>query len=179
MTATFRPGFVLLGALASGVPLPAAAADTVRPAAQALPYAIARDAADAAVSKCAAGGNRVTAVVMDPGNQLQVVLRGDGAPPMSLESARLKAYTILSLGPIRNVRNTDALAKQILPDPSSAQLLHIPDILLEPGGVVVTHPDGTLAAALAVAGSPAGRLDEECAEAGAEMATARLAGAKP
>lgn len=169
----------LLAVLAFCAPQSAFAANVVRPPASVLPLSAARDAADAAVAKCAAGGHHVTAVVMDPGNQIQVVLRGDGAPPMSMESARLKAFTILSLGPIRNVPNTDALAQQILPDPTSTQLLHIPDILLEPGGVVITRPDGTLVAAIGVAGAPAGTLDQECAQVGADLAGARLMDTKP
>ncbi len=166
---------VLLAALAFAAPWPTVAAEPVRPATPALPFSAARDAADAAVAKCGGAGHPVTAVVLDPGGQYQVVARGDGATPYATESARLKAYTILNLGPIRNVPNTDALAKQILPDPSSGQLLHIPEILLEPGGVVITRPDGTTAATIGVAGSPAGQLDEDCAQAGADLAMARLA----
>lgn len=160
----FLCGPALLGLLALGAPSPVGAAETVRPAVPALPYAAARDAADAAVAKCAAAGHPVVAAVLDPGSQFQIVARRDGAAPYAIESARLKAYTILNPGPIRNAPNTDALVKQIL---------------LEPGGVAIMRPDCAITGTIGVAGSPAGKLDEDCAQAGADVATARLAGAKP
>ena len=159
----YAAGVAVSSADPSSPRLETPSAPAVFPAMPGLPYSVAQEAATAAVTRCAADKHYVTAVILDPSAVMQVVARGDGATPYAVESARLKAYTILNLGPIRGVTSTTALANEVLSDPKSSQLVHIPGILLEPGGVTITRPDGVIVAAIGVAGSPAGSLDDDCA----------------
>src|SRR5262245_27619072 len=59
------------------------------------------EAVGEAVSQCAKSGYAVTAIVVDIDGVRQVVLRGDGAPVHTLDSAYAKAYTAASLAPVR------------------------------------------------------------------------------
>jgi uncharacterized protein GlcG (DUF336 family) len=96
-----------------------------------------------------------------------VLLRGDGAGPHLLDSARRKAYTAAS----SNSR-TSAMSKAVdersgVPDP---HLVYLEGVLMVGGGVPILA-GGELIGAIGVAGSPGSVHDEECADA----AIARIA----
>ena len=62
---------------------------------------LANEAVAEAVATCVKNGYAVTAIVVDIDGVRQAVLRGDGAPVHTLDSAYAKAYTAASLAPVR------------------------------------------------------------------------------
>ena len=123
-------------------------------------------AASAAVAHCESDGYRVAAIVLNTESNIQVFLRGDGATPYAIDSARMKAYTLVNLGPIRDTATSGGLAASILSSGNAnPQLSNIPGILLVGGAVTIVR-DGKRAGVLSVAGAPGGNLDEACATAG-------------
>jgi uncharacterized protein GlcG (DUF336 family) len=131
-----------------------------------LAMADALEAARVAVESCEADGYRVAAIVLNTEGNMQVYLRGDGTTPYAIDSARMKAYTLVNLGPIRDTATSSGLADSILASGNAnPQLSNIPGILLV-GGAVTIVKDGRRAGVLAVAGAPGGHLDEACATEG-------------
>ena len=131
-----------------------------------LPMAEALEAASAAVATCEADGYRVVAVVLNTEGNIQIFLRGDGSTSYAIDSARMKAYTLANLGPIRDTDTSSGLADSILGSGNAnPQLSNIPGMLLV-GGAVMIVKDGRRAGVLGVAGAPGGHLDEACAFAG-------------
>jgi uncharacterized protein GlcG (DUF336 family) len=123
-------------------------------------------AASTAVAKCKADGYRVVAIVLNTESNMQVFLRGDGTTSYAFDSARMKAYTLANLGPVRDVATSSELANSILGSSNAnPQLSNIPDILLV-GGAVMIVKDGKRAGVLGVAGAPGANFDEACATAG-------------
>ena len=97
---------------------------------------------------------------------MTLFFRGDGTTPYAIDSARMKAYTLANLGPIRDTATSSGLANSILSSGNSnPQLSNIPGMLLV-GGAVMIITDGKRAGVLGVAGAPGGDLDEACATAG-------------
>lgn len=141
-----------------------------------LSAAVAHEAAQAAVDACAHNGYRVTAAVVDEAGLLVAVLRGDDATPHTLDSARAKAYTAVTFGPISGLTKTSEIAARILATPETAQLAYLPGVLLLSGGVAVpaAAAGGRFIAAVGVGGAPGGKFDEECAAAGALKIKERL-----
>ena len=131
-----------------------------------LSMADALNAARTAISSCEADDYRVVAIVLNPEGNIQVFLRGDGTTSYAIDSARMKAYTLANLGPIRDTATSSGLATSILSSGNSnPQLSNIPGMLLV-GGAVTIVKDGKRAGVLGVAGAPGGDLDEACATAG-------------
>ena len=133
-----------------------------------LSMADALEAATTAIASCEAEGFRVVAIVLNTEGNIQVFLRGDGATSYAIDSARMKAYTLANLGPIRDTATSGGLADSILSSgDANPQLSNIPGMLLV-GGAVMIVKDGKRAGVLGVAGAPGGHLDEACATAGIE-----------
>jgi len=131
-----------------------------------LSMAEALEAATTAIATCEADGHRVVAIVLNTEGNIQVFLRGDGATSYAIDSARMKAYTLANLGPIRDSNTSGDLASSILSSGNAnPQLSNIPGMLLV-GGAVMIVKDGRRAGVLGVAGAPGGHLDEACAHAG-------------
>ncbi len=86
-----------LGALLYGTAAPAQGLLTEHR----LAAGLANEAVAEAVAACAKNGYTVTAIVVDIDGVRQAVLRGDGAPVHTLDSAYAKAYTAASLAPVR------------------------------------------------------------------------------
>jgi len=131
-----------------------------------LAMADALKAASTAVASCEADGYRVVAIVLNTEGNIQVFLRGDGATSYAIDSARMKAYTLANLGPIRDTTTSGELANSVLGSGNAnPQLSNIPGMLLV-GGAVMIVKDGKRAGVLGVAGAPGGHLDEACATEG-------------
>jgi uncharacterized protein GlcG (DUF336 family) len=132
----------------------------------ALSMADALNAATTAISSCEADGHRVVAIVLNPEGNIQVFFRGDGTTSYAIDSARMKAYTLANLEPIRDTDTSSGLAGSILSSGNAnPQLSNIPGMLLVGGAVMIVN-DGRCAGVLGVAGAPGGDLDEACATAG-------------
>jgi uncharacterized protein GlcG (DUF336 family) len=127
--------------------------------------AVASRVAEAAVAACSEKGYRVTATVVNSEGLLVGVLRADGATPHTLDSSKQKAYTAASFAPIVNLDKTSEIAERLLANQTSAQLAHLPNILLVGGGMAI-RSGGRVIGGIGVGGAPGGHLDEECAAAG-------------
>jgi uncharacterized protein GlcG (DUF336 family) len=131
---------------------------------------LALDVASAALDAARVRGYRVAVAVADRGGHLLVLLRGDGAGPHLIDSARRKAYTAASAR-----HRTSAMSKAVdersgEPDP---HLVHLEGVLMVGGGVPILAGDEIIGA-IGVAGSPGSVHDEECADAGIAHVAARL-----
>lgn len=129
---------------------------------------LAAEAAAAAVEACAGRGWRVSAAVVDRSGVLKALLRGDGAAPHTVDSARGKAYTAATL---RNT--TSALQEAVRTNPGASQLPAIPGLLILGGGIPLRVGEEVVGA-IGVGGAPAGNLDDQCAEAGIARIRDRL-----
>lgn len=130
--------------------------------------ALAAEAVAAAVEACAGRGWRASAAVVDRSGVLKALLRGDGAAPHTVDSARGKAYTAATL---RNT--TSALQEMVRTNPGASQLPAIPGLLILGGGIPVRVGDEVVGA-IGVGGAPAGNFDDQCAEAGIARIRDRL-----
>ena len=77
----------------------------------------------------------ITATITDSDGVEQAVLRGDGASMTTLDAARDKAYTVLTLGAPRNEDTTGVIVQRMGQTPSAGGLAKLPHILLAQGGV--------------------------------------------
>ncbi len=129
--------------------------------AKVLPLKLALIAALEAEEVCADDGYRVSVAVVDRGGLVKAHIRGNGAGPHTLESARKKAYTSASLG-----RPTTALVDVVVSFPATEGLRDMNDNILILGGGLPIAVDGEIIAGIGVGGAPGGDLDEACAQAG-------------
>jgi uncharacterized protein GlcG (DUF336 family) len=164
--------FPATGVLAVALTLAASPAFAAPPpAALQLPLSVATEAALTAVSVCQASGYLVTATVVDASGLVKAVAKGDGAPPHTLDSSRGKAYAAVSLGPNFRETTTSAIVARVGSSPAFGPLVHLPNVFLVAGGVVIKSGEEVVGA-IGVGGSPGGDKDEVCAQA----AVAKIAG---
>jgi uncharacterized protein GlcG (DUF336 family) len=124
---------------------------------------LANEAVALAVAACAKNGYAVTAIVVDIDGVRQAVLRGNGAPVHTLDSAYAKAYTAASLAPVRKEDSTKAIFERISKNPSTtASLGNLPNVTFTPGGVTIIA-GGKPIGGIGVGGAPGGNFDDECA----------------
>lgn len=135
---------------------------------------LAQEAVGEAVAACAKNGYAVTAIVVDINGMRQAMLRGDGAPVHTLDSAYAKAYTAASLVPVRKETSTKELFERISKNPSTtASLGNLPNITFTPGGVTLMI-DKEAIGGIGVGGAPGGNLDDDCAQAAIAKIQARM-----
>jgi uncharacterized protein GlcG (DUF336 family) len=155
---------VLLGSVAN-VPFAQAAE---LPTQKVLPAALAVKVAEAAIEACRAEGYGVTAVVVNTEGNVIVQIRGDGARIQTIETARNKAYSAVTLAANHNLDLTSGILASMQakgavgigswpmpPAPSTG-------ITLFAGGVNL-RSNGDVVGALGVSGTPNGKIDEGCA----------------
>jgi uncharacterized protein GlcG (DUF336 family) len=125
---------------------------------------LAQEAVSEAVAACAKNGYAVTAVVVDINGVRQALLRGDGAPVHTLDSAYAKAYTAASLVPVRKETSTKELFERVSKNPSTtASLGNLPNITFTPGGVTLMIGKEAIGG-IGVGGAPGGNFDDDCAQ---------------
>jgi uncharacterized protein GlcG (DUF336 family) len=120
---------------------------------------LAHEAVGEAVAACAKSGYAVTAIVVDLDGVRQAVLRGNGAPVHTLDSAYAKAYTAASLAPVRG-ETTSGLAS-------------LPNVTFTPGGVTIVA-NGKPIGGIGVGGAPGGNFDDDCARAALDKIKDRM-----
>lgn len=135
-----------------------------------IPVNLATQSATEAVNLCQSKGYPVTATVVTKEGLKQVLIRGDGAPPHTIENSFNKAYTAISLGPIQHVNSTKDIVKAMIPSANPVgnwPLLAspLPGITFGSGGVAI-KVGNEIIGGLGVSGAPNGMIDEECAQAG-------------
>ena len=130
-----------------------------------LSAALALEAVGEAVAACARNGYAVTAVVVSVDGVRQAVLRGDGAPVHTLDSAYAKAYTAASLVPVRKETSTKQLFERVSKNPSTTTSLgNLPNITFTPGGITLMAGDEPIGG-IGVGGAPGGNFDDDCGQA--------------
>jgi uncharacterized protein GlcG (DUF336 family) len=122
---------------------------------------LALEVAKVALEAGRARGYHITVAVADRGGQLLVLLRGDGAGPHLIDSARRKAYTVASANNRTSVMSKAVDERSGVPDP---HLVYLDGVLMVGGGVPILA-GGELIGAIGVAGAPGSVHDEECADA--------------
>ena len=139
-----------------------------------LSAALALEAVGEAVSQCAKNGYAVTAIVVDIDGVRQAVLRGDGAPVHTLDSAYAKAYTAASLVPVRKERSTKELFERVSKNPSTTTSLgNLPNVTFTPGGITIFAGDEPIGG-IGVGGAPGGNFDHDCADAALKKIADRM-----
>jgi uncharacterized protein GlcG (DUF336 family) len=120
--------------------------------------AMAKAMAEATLAECQAKGFHTSAVVVDRGGQIIVVLRDEQASPQTTEMARRKAYTA------RMFRMSTAEFAKRTQDPLYAPQRDVADILALSGGVPVMVGNDIIGGV----GSSGSSLeqDDACAKAG-------------
>ena len=135
---------------------------------------LANEAVAEAVAACVKNGYSVTAIVDDIDGVPQAVLRGDGAPVHTLDSAYAKAYTAASLAPVRKEDSTKAIFERLSKNPSTtASLGNLPNVTFTPGGVTIMAA-GKPIGGIGVGGAPGGNFDDECARAALDKIKDRM-----
>ena len=165
--------FAVMALLACCVtPAPLAAQGLVKTSR--LSASLALEAVGEAVAACAKNGYAVTAIVVTIDGARQAVLRGDGAPVHTLDSAYAKAYTAASLVPVRKERSTKELFERISKNPSTTTSLgNLPNITFTPGGITIFAGDEPIGG-LGVGGAPGGNFDHDCADAALKKIADRM-----
>ncbi len=134
------------------------------PLVQVLTFKLADAAAEEALEACENDGYRVSVAVVDQAGLVKSHIRGDGAGPHTLESARKKAYTSASLR-----RPTSALVDTVVSNPAAEGLRDMNENILILGGGLPIFVDDQLVGGIGVGGAPRGDLDEACAQTGVEL----------
>jgi uncharacterized protein GlcG (DUF336 family) len=119
--------------------------------------ALANHLADAAIASCRAIGRDAVVAIVDRGGNLVALQRGDDVGPHNALAAQRKAFTALS-----TKTTTAALAHRAAIDPTSHNLLYVPELLLLGGGAPLLI-DGDVIGGIGVAGSGGAANDERCA----------------
>ena len=114
---------------------------------------------DAAVAEATSMSTPVTVVVVDESGVIKSMLRMDGAPLVSVQTAINKAYAAAAIG-----IPPDDFYKAIEADGAAvASFATRPGLALIAGGMPV-HDDGQVAGAIGVAGAMTGAEDRRIAE---------------
>lgn len=133
--------------------------------------ALALECATAALEAGQARGYQIAVAVADRSGHLLVLLRGDGAGPHLIDSARRKAYTAASAKKRTSVMSKAIDERSGVPDP---HLVYLEGVLMVGGGVPI-EAAGEVIGAIGVGGAPGSIHDEECADAAIARIGARLA----
>ncbi|WP_026416053.1 GlcG/HbpS family heme-binding protein [Actinomadura oligospora] len=154
-------GAVAMGAAtANAAPAAPAAAKSVQAVTQnrVLTADAAMKVADAAQKEAAEQHQRVAVVIVDRSGDLKLVVKGDGAGPQTVESAKRKAYTAVAWGQPTSKLTQNASG-------AAPSIKDIPGTLFLAGGVPVAS-GGSPIAGIGVGGAPQGSIDESIAQAG-------------
>ncbi|MCC7347813.1 MAG: heme-binding protein [Variibacter sp.] len=158
-------GALLFGVvLACGAAAPASAQLLTQ---QSLSSAITIPMAQTAIETCKANGFIVSVTIVGRAGEVLAQVRGDGAPPHTMENSQRKAYTA------RTFRTTSGeFAKRVANDPLRAAQ-HLSGIILLAGALPIKAGEEVIGA-IGVSGAPGGDKDEVCAQAAIDKVSAQL-----
>jgi uncharacterized protein GlcG (DUF336 family) len=123
--------------------------------------------ATTAEETCKARGYRVSVTVVGRNGEVIVLLRGDDAPPHTVENSRRKAYTA------RTFRiSSGQFAERVKSNPTIG-LVHLSGVIANQGGLPIKSGDEVIGG-VGVSGSPGGDKDEACAKAGLDKVADQL-----
>jgi uncharacterized protein GlcG (DUF336 family) len=123
--------------------------------------------ATTAAETCKAESYRVSVTVVGRDGQVIVLLRGDDAPPHTVENSRRKAYTA------RTFRiPSGEFAERVKKNPTIG-LVHLSGVIANQGALPIKAGDEVIGG-VGVSGSPGGDKDEACAKAGLDKVADQL-----
>jgi uncharacterized protein GlcG (DUF336 family) len=153
----------------------ASAQQPAAPPARAPDMALALEAAQAAVAKCAADNVKAGASIVDSAGVLRIMVSADGASKGAVESSTRKAFTAATL----KSATLDVLKKMETDAALKAKLDADTTLFVRPGGLPLMVGSDVIGAigvggAQTLNGVPGGERDAACAKAGIEKVQARL-----
>ena len=123
--------------------------------------------ATTAMETCKGQGYRVSATVVGRNGEVVVQLRGDEAPPHTIENSFKKAYTS------RTFRIPSGEFVQRVKDNPTTGAVHLSNIVAAQGALPVKIGEETIGA-VGVSGAPGGEKDEACVKAGLDKVADQL-----
>ena len=132
-----------------------------------LSLATALTIATTAAETCKAQGYRVSVTILGREGQVIVQLRGDEAPPHTIENSQKKAYTS------RTFRIPSGEFVQRVKDNPTTGAVHLTGIVAAQGALPIKVGDEVIGAA-GVSGAPGGEKDEACVKAGLDKVADQL-----
>jgi uncharacterized protein GlcG (DUF336 family) len=124
-----------------------------------LSLATALTIATTAADLCKSQGYNVSVAIVGRNGELLVHLRGDNAPPHTMENSFRKAYSS------RTYRVPSGELVKRLKDNPQAPFIHLANVVAAQGALPIKIGDETIGA-VGVSGAPGGEKDEVCAKAG-------------
>ena len=132
-----------------------------------LSLAAALSIATTAAETCKTNGYRVSVNVLGRDGQVIVSLRGDDAPPHTMENSFKKAYTA------RTFRIASGeFAKRVKDNPTTGAV-HLSNIVAAQGALPIKIGNEVIGS-VGVSGAPGGEKDEACAQKGLDKAADQL-----
>jgi|SRR5262245_49254560 len=116
---------------------------------------------------CTRQGYRVSVTVVGRNGEILVQIRGDNAPPHTMENSMRKAYTA------RTLRAPSGDLEQRIKENPQFALANLTNMIANRGGLPIKVGDDTIGAAGA-SGAPGGDKDEACVKAGIDKIAADL-----
>jgi uncharacterized protein GlcG (DUF336 family) len=134
---------------------------------KALSAAMALTIAQTALDTCTKQGYRVSVHVLGRDGEVLVAIRGDGAPPHTMENSQKKAYTA------RTFRIPSGEFAQRVKDNPTTGAVHLTGIVAAQGALPIKVGDEVVGA-VGVSGAPGGDKDEACSKAGIDKVADQL-----
>jgi len=123
--------------------------------------------AQTALETCTNQGYHVSVHVLGRNGEVLVAIRGDGAPPHTMENSQRKAYTA------RTFRIPSGEFAQRVKDNPSISAVHLTGIIAAQGALPIKAGDEVIGA-VGVSGAPGGEKDEACAKTGLDKVADQL-----
>jgi uncharacterized protein GlcG (DUF336 family) len=134
---------------------------------KALSAAMALSIAQTALESCTKQGYHVSVHVLGRDGEVIVAIRGDDAPPHTMENSQKKAYTA------RTFRIPSGEFAQRVKDNPTTGAVHLSGIVAAQGALPIKVGDEVIGA-VGVSGAPGGDKDEACAKAGLDKVADQL-----
>src|SRR6516164_1892568 len=132
-----------------------------------LSAATAMTIAQTALETCTKQGYHVSVHVLGRNGEVLVAVRGDGAPPHTMENSQRKAYTA------RTFRMPSGEFAQRVKDNPTVSAVHLSGVIAAQGALPIKVGDDVIGA-VGVSGAPGGEKDEACAKAGLDKVADQL-----
>jgi uncharacterized protein GlcG (DUF336 family) len=132
-----------------------------------LSSAMALTIAQTALETCTKQGYHVSVHVLGRNGEVIVAVRGDGAPPHTMENSQRKAYTS------RTFSIPSGEFVQRVKDNPTLGAVHLSGIIAAQGALPIKVGDEVIGA-VGVSGAPGGEKDEVCSKAGLEKVADQL-----
>jgi uncharacterized protein GlcG (DUF336 family) len=145
----------------------AAPADAQLLARKDLSLAAALTIATTAADLCRSQGYTVSVTVVGRNGEVILQMRGDNAPPHTVENSFRKAYSA------RTFRVPSGELVQRVKDNPTAPFVHLSNVVAAQGALPIKAGDDVIGA-VGVSGAPGGEKDEVCAKAGIDKAADTL-----